>query len=116
MNDPADTSAGTTPPPKRPFWQIHLSTAVVMMVLSGVFIWLNASPAIQRRESHDEYRVIYETSSNGFPVTFLTNFKRTNYGRFVSDNPTLWAEISSEGRAEEKGVQLRCQNPCDHQN
>jgi hypothetical protein len=30
-----------TPPTKRRFWQIHLSTAVVMMVLASLLVWAN---------------------------------------------------------------------------
>jgi hypothetical protein len=34
----------TDHPPKRRFWQIHLSTAVLMMILFGVLLGLNLRP------------------------------------------------------------------------
>jgi hypothetical protein len=38
------SSMSDSPPPKRRFWQIHLSTAVGLMVVAAVFIGMNATP------------------------------------------------------------------------
>ena len=33
-------------PKKRPFFQIHLSTAIVLMFVAGGFLWLNVKPPV----------------------------------------------------------------------
>jgi hypothetical protein len=47
-----------TPPPKRRFWQIHLSTAVVIMLTVGLFSALNFSETT--------YPDIYEVRGCGY--------------------------------------------------
>jgi hypothetical protein len=31
----------TPRPKKRPFWQLHLSTGIVLMIVAGLLVWLN---------------------------------------------------------------------------
>jgi len=37
--------------PKRRFWQIHLSTAVVLMFASGTLLWANLNISIETKVS-----------------------------------------------------------------
>lgn len=44
----------TQPKPKRRFWQIHLSTAVVTMLVAGIILWLNLTPKLISRGPNGE--------------------------------------------------------------
>ncbi|HYF50087.1 MAG TPA: hypothetical protein VEJ63_11815 [Planctomycetota bacterium] len=57
----------------REFWQIHLSTALLMMIVSGAFLWLNTlpniglSPGIWLEPPRPGYAYLFY----GFPFWFL---------------------------------------------
>jgi len=51
----------------RRFWQLHLSTALLLMLFSGGFLWLNLVP-VERDEMLDDQTVL--TMERGFPMRF----------------------------------------------
>jgi hypothetical protein len=71
MSAPDKKPAGPapdTPPPKRRFWQVHLSTAVVMTLAASGFVFMNCSPAVSlvvRSVRH---------------ITFVSGWHETRYG------------------------------------
>jgi len=65
--------------PKRKWFQFHLSTAVLMMFVAGVSLWLNLSPQKQLRFIDN-----WDTSGHfievwGWPVIILDGFKAWHF-------------------------------------
>ena len=67
--------------PKRKFWQIHLSTAIILMLLAGAFVgiltwYANAPISVDSHgqdwtESDRHSTAIQEMASRGFIITVL---------------------------------------------
>jgi hypothetical protein len=45
----------TEPPKNRRFWQLHLSTAVLLMLASGPIVWLNTSSRFAIERKYEDY-------------------------------------------------------------
>jgi hypothetical protein len=74
--------------PKRRFWQIHLSTAVVLMFVAGGFMWLNSRPDVSIEEG--EGSIVYSlirVYRYGCPATMYISVEDTNAaGYMTKDN------------------------------
>jgi hypothetical protein len=80
------------PPTKRRFWQIHLSTAVVLMVAATVLIWTNATPI--HWNPNNEY---FDGVKYGWP---------SNISHFIRETE------QSEWEGGGIDVKALCQNAC----
>jgi hypothetical protein len=58
------------PPNKRRFWQLHLSTAVLMMLYSAGFVGLNATPRSDTSH-YGNYSILYIEEWYGWPREFV---------------------------------------------
>jgi hypothetical protein len=90
-----------TPPPRRRLWQVHLSTAVVMMVLASAVVWANCrARAVLRlpgqmtifsREMgfpftfHDAGRIVYRNDAPFVEPIPPDEFERTYVGALVGN-------------------------------
>ena len=71
--------------PRRPWFQFHLSTCVVMMVVVGLLLWLNIRPSYE--EGTFESMTYYPTiEKRGFPFTYLRKEYTT---KIISDEDGL---------------------------
>ncbi len=88
-----------TPPPKRRFWQIHLSTVMVLTVVAGLLLYLNLRPASDKYERH--YSVY------GWPNSVVAYNNLSHVWYFVKGTPqrTYDTDWSTWGEAE--GVSIR---------
>ncbi|HYF51349.1 MAG TPA: hypothetical protein VEJ63_18185 [Planctomycetota bacterium] len=62
----------------RRFWQIHLSTAVVLMVLAGILLWLNMRPPrfIILEDKSGSFTRSVAILDYGWPLTRMGRFWR----------------------------------------
>ena len=68
--------------PPRPFWQLHLSTAVLLMLAAAMLLWLNLR-AVPRDELLDYETVL--TMERGWPVPFQQQLDGIGmHGTFIS--------------------------------
>jgi hypothetical protein len=80
--DPLNKDAAPAPPLKHRFWQIHLSTAVIAMLVAGVLLGLNLRPPQILevkffKEQGGPYLVIF--NDDGWPVR-ATAFRKEIFG------------------------------------
>ena len=62
-------------PPRRPFFQIHLSTAIMLMFTAGALIWANATPrTVVWVDSLGSLNVI-RRNMFGWPVECVTQYE-----------------------------------------
>jgi len=86
--------------PKRRFWQIHLSTAVVMMVLAGIFVCLNLKRRFEVTESRAGHHGREESGliEHGWPVTAFHHYALVLNYKFASNgDPMYRAALEREG-------------------
>src|SRR5476651_69291 len=74
--------------PKRRFWQIHLSTAVLLMFVSSGLLWANLTPKIFVNDDSGE-KLPSEVDGFGWPIICVLQFKNqlgnpnlTNIGNY----------------------------------
>lgn len=86
----------TTPTAKRRFWQIHLSTAVVLMFFGAAILWLNLQPS--RRSN--PYIMRLSSVSIGCPDDVYTEY----YDQYGSERSST--EVDKIGIAKNVGFWL----------
>src|SRR3954463_5907823 len=76
---PARRAKGERMNPKRRFFQIHLSTAVVLMLVAGVLVWANVTERTSIKNRSDPPGLWIEYTHFGWPF-----FARSTHDPFTT--------------------------------